>query len=89
MAKKRNGQTNPPRRKPKAAKGLGRALPQMADGSARQRKCGMRISDCGLNAQSRKRKQPVSILFRRAGVDLKMGSLCVYSQVGSWDGGWL
>ena len=31
---KRNGQTNPPRRKPKATIETGRALPHVADGSA-------------------------------------------------------
>ena len=46
-AQKLSGRTNPFRRKTKAAFETGRALPHVADGSVRERKCGMRISDCG------------------------------------------
>ena len=95
-AKKCIGQTNPPRRKPKATIELGRVLRLLADGSERERKCGMRISacdelsrvDCGLNAQSRERERPVTTQSRRAGVCLRTGSLCVYSEIGCRDRGW-
>ncbi len=45
QARKLNGQTNPPRPKPKATIETGRALPHVAEGSARPRNCGMRIAE--------------------------------------------
>ena len=59
-AKKLNGQTNPPRRKPKATIKLGPVLRLLADGAERERKSGIRISECGFNSQSRERKRPVT-----------------------------
>ena len=58
---KRNGQTNPPRRNPKAAIETGWVLPHVADGSARLGKCGMRISDCGMGAAAAVDHAPLSI----------------------------